>query len=150
MTEGYSFAHYRGFNYPHQIMSYYGMYRVARYHEKIPTIKSWQWYKRTLQIYIYIYISYSTVEFYYANAMHEDTVWDLQDMKRFRSVSSRGCGLRPQMYVDGRPHNLYDVVCFTFYFTKKKVPRTCFKHKHSTWVFEMWIYGWHCALVGSF
>lgn len=101
-------------------------------------------------IYIYIYISYSTVEFYYANAMHEDTVWDLQDMKRFRSVSSRGCGLRPQMYVDGRPHNLYDVVCFTFYFTKKKVPRTCFKHKHSTWVFEMWIYGWHCALVGSF
>ena len=56
MTEGYSFAHYRGFNYPHQIMSYYGMYRVARYHEKIPTIKSWQWYKRTLQIYIYTYI----------------------------------------------------------------------------------------------
>ena len=44
MTEGYSFAHYRGFNYPHQIASYYGMYRVARYHEHIPTLNTWQWY----------------------------------------------------------------------------------------------------------
>jgi hypothetical protein len=34
----------KGFNYPHQIASYYGMYRVARNHDKMEAVKSWEFY----------------------------------------------------------------------------------------------------------
>lgn len=44
MMEPYANATYRGFNYPHQIASYYAMYRVARYHDTIKTRANWQWY----------------------------------------------------------------------------------------------------------
>jgi hypothetical protein len=44
MDEKISNASYRGFNYPHQIASYYAMYRVARNHQNMKTKQSWQWY----------------------------------------------------------------------------------------------------------
>ena len=44
MTEAQANATYRGFNYPHQIASYYSMYRTARNHDKLKTRMSWQWY----------------------------------------------------------------------------------------------------------
>ena len=44
MTELQANATYRGFNYPHQIASYYSMYRTARNHDKLSTRQSWQWY----------------------------------------------------------------------------------------------------------
>lgn len=44
MTEAYANATYRVFNYPHHIASYYGMYRVARNHDKMKTEQSWEFY----------------------------------------------------------------------------------------------------------
>jgi len=43
MTENMANATYRGFNYPHQIASYWAMYHVAR-HTTIPTRMPWGWY----------------------------------------------------------------------------------------------------------
>ena len=43
MTENMANATYRGFNYPHQIASYWAMYHVAR-HTTLPTKAAWQWY----------------------------------------------------------------------------------------------------------
>ena len=43
MTEDMSNATYRGFNYPHQIASYWAMYHAAR-HTKLPTRMPWHWY----------------------------------------------------------------------------------------------------------
>ena len=43
MTENMANATYRGFNYPHQIASYWAMYHVAR-HTNLPTKQPWQWY----------------------------------------------------------------------------------------------------------
>lgn len=43
MTENMANATYRGFNYPHQIASYWAMYTVAR-HTGFPTAQSWGWY----------------------------------------------------------------------------------------------------------
>lgn len=43
MTENLANATYRGFNYPHQIASYWAMYTVAR-HTALPTAQSWGWY----------------------------------------------------------------------------------------------------------
>jgi len=43
MTEKLANATYRGFNYPHQIASYWAMYTVAR-HTAIPTLRDWRWY----------------------------------------------------------------------------------------------------------
>ena len=44
MTEVQANATYRGFNYPHQIATYYAMYRTARNHDQLKTRQSWQWY----------------------------------------------------------------------------------------------------------
>ena len=44
MTESQANAPYRGFNYPHQIASYYALYRVARNHARLSTRKDWRWY----------------------------------------------------------------------------------------------------------
>jgi len=43
MTENMANATYRGFNYPHQIASYWAMYHVAR-HTTLPTRLPWHWY----------------------------------------------------------------------------------------------------------
>ena len=43
MTENMSNATYRGFNYPHQIASYWAMYTVAR-NTLLVTSQPWQWY----------------------------------------------------------------------------------------------------------
>jgi hypothetical protein len=43
MTEDMSNATYRGFNYPHQIASYWAMYTVARF-TTLRTRKPWHWY----------------------------------------------------------------------------------------------------------
>ena len=43
MTETMANATYRGFNYPHQISSYWAMYHVAR-HTTLPTARDWHWY----------------------------------------------------------------------------------------------------------
>jgi len=43
MTEDMANATYRGFNYPHQIASYWAMYHVAR-HTSLPTRMAWHWY----------------------------------------------------------------------------------------------------------
>jgi len=43
MTENMANATYRGFNYPHQIASYWAMYTVAR-HMNLPTRLPWHWY----------------------------------------------------------------------------------------------------------
>ena len=43
MTENMANATYRGFNYPHQIASYWAMYTVAR-HTRLPTRMPWHWY----------------------------------------------------------------------------------------------------------
>ena len=43
MTETMANATYRGFNYPHQISSYWAMYHVAR-HTTLPTVRDWHWY----------------------------------------------------------------------------------------------------------
>ena len=39
-----SLAPDRAFNFPHHCASYYNMYRVARYHDKLKTYQPWQWY----------------------------------------------------------------------------------------------------------
>lgn len=44
MTESFANATYRGFNYPHQIASYYAAYRIARNHDKILMRQPWEWY----------------------------------------------------------------------------------------------------------
>ena len=44
MTERLADAVYRGFNYPHQIMTYYSLYRIARNHPLMKVKQSWQWY----------------------------------------------------------------------------------------------------------
>eukprot|EP00325_Prymnesiales_sp_UTEX-LB-985_P031060 CAMPEP_0174740054 /NCGR_PEP_ID=MMETSP1094-20130205/72619_1 /TAXON_ID=156173 /ORGANISM="Chrysochromulina brevifilum, Strain UTEX LB 985" /LENGTH=739 /DNA_ID=CAMNT_0015943689 /DNA_START=33 /DNA_END=2252 /DNA_ORIENTATION=- len=43
MTENMANATYRGFNYPHQIASYWAMYHVAR-HTTLTTRMPWHWY----------------------------------------------------------------------------------------------------------
>ena len=43
MTENMANATYRGFNYPHQIASYWAMYTVSRF-TNLPTRKPWHWY----------------------------------------------------------------------------------------------------------
>ena len=43
MTEQQANFTYRGFNYPHHIASYYGMYRAARNHPKLKTRMPWEW-----------------------------------------------------------------------------------------------------------
>ena len=43
MTENMANATYRGFNYPHQISSYWAMYHVAR-HTTLPARRPWSWY----------------------------------------------------------------------------------------------------------
>ena len=43
MTENMANATYRGFNYPHQISSYWAMYHVAR-HTTLPHRMPWEWY----------------------------------------------------------------------------------------------------------
>ena len=43
MTENMANATYRGFNYPHQIASYWSMYTVARF-TSLPTRMPWHWY----------------------------------------------------------------------------------------------------------
>ena len=44
MTEAQANATYRGFNYPHQIATWYAMYRAARNHPRLKTAQSWEWY----------------------------------------------------------------------------------------------------------
>ena len=48
MTELQANATYRGFNYPHQIATYYALYRVARDHPRLaktlPLRQTWAWY----------------------------------------------------------------------------------------------------------
>ena len=44
MTETMANSTYRAFNYPHHCASYYNMYRIARYHDKLTTYQPWQWY----------------------------------------------------------------------------------------------------------
>ena len=44
MTEAQANATYRGFNYPHQIATWYAMYRTARNHPRLKTAQSWEWY----------------------------------------------------------------------------------------------------------
>ena len=44
MSEGMANATYRGFNYPHQVASYWAMYHVARHYDKLKTRMLWQWY----------------------------------------------------------------------------------------------------------
>ena len=44
MTEKMANATYRGFNFPHQIASYWAMYHVARHYDKLTTRMPWQWY----------------------------------------------------------------------------------------------------------
>jgi hypothetical protein len=43
MPEAIANATYRGFNYPHQIATYYAMYRAARNHRRLQTRHSWDW-----------------------------------------------------------------------------------------------------------
>jgi hypothetical protein len=44
MTESYANATYRGFNYPHQVATYYALYRAARNHPRLRTSHGWEWY----------------------------------------------------------------------------------------------------------
>ena len=44
MDERQANSTYRGFNYPHQIMSYYALYRAARNHPRLHTDHPWEWY----------------------------------------------------------------------------------------------------------
>jgi hypothetical protein len=37
-------ATYRGFNYPHQIATWYALYRVARNHPRLALGHPWEWY----------------------------------------------------------------------------------------------------------
>lgn len=37
-------AEYRQFNSPHQISVYYNLYLIARNHDRIPTVRTWDWY----------------------------------------------------------------------------------------------------------
>jgi len=55
MTENMANATYRAFNYPHQVATYYAMYRVAKYHSNLQTIREYGFYldmayKTTLKI----------------------------------------------------------------------------------------------------
>jgi hypothetical protein len=44
MPESYADQTYRSYNYPHQIASYWAMYRVARNYDKLTTYQTWAWY----------------------------------------------------------------------------------------------------------
>jgi len=41
---GWHPADYRAFNFPHQVASYYAMYRAARNYGGLKTLQTWQWY----------------------------------------------------------------------------------------------------------
>jgi len=44
MNEGMADSTYRGYNYPHQVASYWAMYRIARNYDQLSTYQSWNWY----------------------------------------------------------------------------------------------------------
>ncbi|XP_065177352.1 uncharacterized protein LOC135808135 [Sycon ciliatum] len=44
MSEHMANATYRGFNYPHQVASYWAMYHVARHYDRLKTRMPWHWY----------------------------------------------------------------------------------------------------------
>jgi hypothetical protein len=44
MDERMANATYRSFNYPHHTASYWAMYHVARYYDKLHTYRPWHWY----------------------------------------------------------------------------------------------------------
>ena len=44
MSEDMSNATYRGFNVPHHTATWLAMYRVARHHDRLATLRDWRWY----------------------------------------------------------------------------------------------------------
>lgn len=44
MTENMADATYRGYNVPHSTAVWLGMYRVARFYDKLTTAQPWTWY----------------------------------------------------------------------------------------------------------
>ena len=44
MTQDMSDQTYRGYNVPHQVATWYALYRVARYYDRMPTASPWTWY----------------------------------------------------------------------------------------------------------
>jgi hypothetical protein len=44
MTENMADATYRGYNVPHSTAVWLGMYRVARFYDRLTTAAPWSWY----------------------------------------------------------------------------------------------------------
>lgn len=44
MTENMADATYRGYNVPHSTAVWLGMYRVARFYDRLTTAQPWSWY----------------------------------------------------------------------------------------------------------